>query len=117
MAEKKHLLHSIHHCLTAAVLIIKGIDKIPHHAFIGSLILLFGVIILAYFIFTVIKKHPDKHLEPGVRWFEALVALFMAYIFFSEGKSILPYAWLLAAIGFFISIYVYYKNTAVVPQK
>jgi len=60
MAGKKHLLHSIHHFLTGAVLITKGIDKVSHHAFIGSLILLFGVAILCYFIYRFIKKQHVK---------------------------------------------------------
>lgn len=113
MSGKRHLLHSIHHFITGAVLIIKGIDKISHHAIIGSLILLFGVLIFSFFIYTVSKKQHNQHnqnLELMVRWLEALVALFMAYIFFTEGKTLLPYVFLLASVGFFISIYVFHKK-------
>lgn len=117
MASKKHLLHSIHHFLTGAVLIIKGIDKISHHAFIGSLILLFGVVILSYFIYTLFKKQHGQNLELVVLWFEALVALFVSYIFFKEGKALIQYAFLLASIGFFISIFVFHKKKKVLAQK
>ena len=117
MAGKKQLLHSIHHFLSGTVLIIKGVDKITHHAFIGSLLLLFGVVILTFFIYTLIKKQHGENLELVVRWFEALVALFMAYIFFSEGRTLLPYAFLLAAIGFFISIYVFRKKAKRLAQE
>lgn len=117
MVGKKHLLHSFHHFLTGAVLTIKGVDKISHHAFIGSLILLFGVVILSYFFYTLIKKQHNQNLELVVRWFEALVALFMAYIFFSEGRTLLPFAFLLAAIGFFISIYVFHKKAKSLGPK
>ena len=117
MSGKKHLLHSIHHVITAGVLIIKGSDKISHHAFIGGLILLFGLVILAYFIYTLIKIHHRKNLELVVRWFEGLVSLFMAYIFFSEGRTFLPYVFLLAAAGFFISIYVFHKKEKVLVKK
>ncbi|HVF96860.1 MAG TPA: hypothetical protein VM871_06055, partial [Flavisolibacter sp.] len=94
----------------------KGVDKISYHAFVGCLILLFGLVILSYFIYTVIKKQHGQHLELVVRWFEALVALFMAYIFFSEGRTLLPFAFLLAAIGFFISIYVFGKKAKGLAQ-
>ena len=104
------MLHSIHHFLTGAVLITKGIDKISHHAIIGSLILLFGIIILAFFFYTLFKRNHSENLELTVNWFEALVSLFMAYIFFTEGARFLPYAFLLAAIGFFIAIYVHSRK-------
>jgi TRAP-type uncharacterized transport system fused permease subunit len=110
MEGKKHLLHSVHHLLTGAILVIKGIDKISHHAFIGSLFLLFGVLILGFFFYSLSRKHLSGRLELMVRWFEAFVCLFTAYIFFTEGKTLLPYAFLLAAIGFFISIYVFHKQ-------
>ena len=112
MAGKKHLLHSLHHFLTGTVLIIKGIDKISHHTIIGGLVLLFGVLILSFFVYTLLKKRHGQHLELMVHWFEALVSLFMAYIFFTEGARYLPYMFLLAAIGFFIAIYVHSRRKA-----
>ena len=42
-----------------------------------------------------------------IHLFEGLASLFTAYIFFEEGKKYLQYGFLLAAIGFFISVYVY----------
>ena len=72
--------------------------------------MLFGVMILSYFIYSLNNKRHGHNLELVVHWFEALVALFMAYIFFSEGKTFLPYVFLLAAIGFFISIYLIHKK-------
>jgi hypothetical protein len=110
MTGKKELLHSIHHFLTAAILITKGIDKIGHHLVIGGLMLLFGVIILGFFIYSLASKQHHDKLELIVRWFEAFVSLLMAYIFFTEEKKFLPYIFLLGAIGFFISIFVFHKN-------
>jgi CHASE2 domain-containing sensor protein len=111
MAGRKQFLHSLHHFLAGAMLIIKGIDKISHHhVFMGSLILLFGIMILSFFVYTLIAKQHGHRLELMVRWFEALVSLFSAYLFFSEGKKWLPYFSILAAIGFFISIYIFHKK-------
>jgi energy-coupling factor transporter transmembrane protein EcfT len=112
MAGKKQLVHSIHHLMTGLVLILKGIDKISHHhALLGGLILLFGLIILSFFVYTVSHKKHSEKLELVVHWFEALVSLFIAYILFKEGKNLLPYVFLLAALGFFIAIFIHYRKT------
>jgi drug/metabolite transporter (DMT)-like permease len=117
MAAKAHLLHSMHHLLTGTVLIIKGIDKISHHSFIGSLFLLFGVLILGFFFYTINKKHQGQNMELMVHWFEALVCLFTAYIFFTEGKRLIPYVFLLASAGFFIAIYMFHKRKKALAPK
>jgi TRAP-type uncharacterized transport system fused permease subunit len=116
MAAKAHLLHSMHHLLTGTVLI-KGIDKISHHSFIGSLFLLFGVLILGFFFYTITKKHHGQNMELIVHWFEALVCLFTAYIFFTEGKRLIPYVFLLAAAGFFIAIYMFHNRKKALAPK
>jgi hypothetical protein len=41
-----------------------------------------------------------------IHFFEGLVSLFIAYIFFKEGKKYVHYGFILAAIGFFIATYV-----------
>ncbi|HYH13735.1 MAG TPA: hypothetical protein VD794_00850 [Flavisolibacter sp.] len=110
MAGKKHVLHALHHLITGAALTLKGIDKVSHHPFIGGLVLAFGVLILAFFFYTLSQKRHGNNLELMVRWFEALVSLFTAYIFFTEGKTLIQYVFLLAAIGFFISIYMFHKQ-------
>jgi hypothetical protein len=117
MTGKQHLLHSIHHFLTGVVLLIKGIDKISHHIIIGVLILVFGVSILSFFVYSLFKIPHSRNLELMVRWFEALATLFTAYIFFMEGKSMIQYVFLLASIGFFISIYIFHKNKKELVEK
>ena len=110
MAKNKHLLHSLHHLLVGAALCLKGATKVSHHPFIGGIILLFGAIIISYFFYLQVKKHPSAKLNDLVHWFEALASLFTAYIFFEEGATYLPYVFLLAAVGFFIAIYVSHKK-------
>ena len=110
MAGKAHLLHSLHHLIAGLLLVVKGIDKISHHVFIGSLFLLFGILILSFFFYVLFKKQHAETFELTFRWFEAIVSLFTAYIFFTEGKKYLPYGSLLAAIGFLISIYMFHKQ-------
>lgn len=110
MIEKTRIVHSIHHFLVGFSLTLKGITKISHHPVIGSIILLFGLIILAYFLYVLLRSHPAEKLGHIIHWFEALASLFTAYIFFEEGAKYLPYVFLLAAVGFFISIFVSHKK-------
>ena len=110
MAKNKHLLHSLHHLLVGVALCLKGAAKVSHHAFMGGLILLFGVTIISYFFYLQITKHATRKLTDLVHWFEAFASLFAAYIYFEEGATYLPYIFVLASIGFFIAIFVSYKK-------
>src|SRR5688500_17754259 len=100
MTRKKTMMLFLQHFLIGCVLTIKGIDKISHHAIIGSILLIFGLIVLAYFFYSLFVKRPSERLTLLAHWFEAIAALFTAYIFFTEGATYLPYLFLLAAIGF-----------------
>ena len=110
MAKPKHILHSLSHFLIGLTLTIKGYDKLHHHVLIGSILLIFGIIILIYFFYSLFKKHLNDTLTLIIHWFEAIAALFTAYIFFKDGATYLPYLFLIASIGFFISIYVHYRK-------
>jgi uncharacterized membrane protein YfcA len=118
MVNKNPKLHSLIHFLAGFSLTLKGYDKLSHHHMvIGSIILAFGIIILSYFFYVLLKKHPNKKLDLIVHWFEGFAALFTAYVFFAEGAKYLPYVFLLAAIGFFISIYVtHYRKKEPLPK-
>ena len=110
MTAKNPVLHSIQHLLLGAVLVLKGIDKIPHHHILGGLILSFGIVVLLYFLYMVLKQKESRTMHILIHLFEAFASLFTAYIFFEEGKKYLQYALILAAIGFFVSVYVYMRN-------
>ena len=110
MAGKKQLLQSFTHLLIGIALTLKGWDKIAHHPVIGSIILAFGIIILLYFFYLNLKKHPNEKLDLIVHWFEGIAALFTAYIYYTEGSRYLHFVFLLAAIGFFVSIYIHHRK-------
>lgn len=113
MARNKQALHAVKHLLIGGALTLKGFDKIGHHhPVIGSMILLFGLIILFYFFYLLIKNHPSEKLGHLVHWFEAIASLFTAYIFYAEGATYLPWVFLLAAIGFFLSIYIEHRKSS-----
>ena len=114
MAGDKHVLHSFHHLLIGAILILKGSDKFQHHHLLGGLIFSFGVIIILSFIYIILKKDHSRSLSIIVHLFEAFACLFTAYIFYEDGKKYLQYFFLLASIGFFISVVITmnkYKKT------
>lgn len=111
MVKNKHRLNSVIHLLLGSTLILKGYDKYSHHNILGGVMLLFGIIVLLYFIYTILKKKESRTMHILIHVFEALVSLFIAYIFFEEGKKYVQYGFILAAIGFFIAAYVSFTNT------
>ena len=106
MAKNKFALHLIQHLLIGFVLILKGIDKIDHHLFIGSFILISGIAIIIYFFYTLFKKQESANANIIIHLLEAIILLFTAYIFYTEDKKYLPYITLLTSIGFFVSVFV-----------
>ena len=111
MVGKNKLLHSLQHLLIGITLILKGSDKFAHHhEFLGGLILSFGVIAMFYFIYLSITRNENSKMHIAIHLFEAFACLFTAYIFFVEGKKYLQYGFILASIGFFISVYLYVKR-------
>ena len=106
MVKNKHRLDSALHLLLGSTLILKGYDKFHHHNILGGLIFLFGIIVLVYFVYMILTKEHSRTMHILIHLFEALVSLFIAYIFFKEGKKYVPYVFILAAIGFLIATYV-----------
>jgi len=107
---KKEKLHLIAHFIMGCVFLFKGYDKFSHHNLIGGIIFFFGIVTLAYFFFSLTRKRKLETLTNLVHWFEALASLFTAYIFYTEGKTYILYVFLLAALIFFIAIYISHAN-------
>ena len=120
MKRKNKLLSLIHHLLISVALILKGYDKFSHHKIFGGLIFSFGIIVLVYFIYMLLKQKESRSMHILIHLFEGFASLFTAYIFFEEGKKYLQYGFILAAIGFFVSVYVYtikHKRTKHIKGK
>ena len=113
---KKQLL-SLQHLIVAILLMTKGFDKIQHHhSFIGWTILLLGIIVLVFFIFIKTSKKKYPLLEIVIHFFESIALFLTTYIYFQEGKTLLPYVTLIAGIGFLISTFLHlngYKKHSV----
>lgn len=100
---KKQLV-SIPHFMVALFLITKGYDKIQHHhSFIGWIILFSGVVVLMYFVYIKCSKKPHNTLEVIAYLFESIALFLTTYVYFQEGKTMLPYVTLTVAIGFLIA--------------
>jgi hypothetical protein len=108
--KKQSAFHLIHHFIIGGILILKGYAKFHHHPILGSIIFLFGVIIIAYFLSVVSRGRQNPVLEILFHFFEALVMAFTSYIYFSEGKIYIPYVCLAASLGFLASVFVLYKR-------
>jgi hydrogenase-4 membrane subunit HyfE len=103
--EIKENLFSIQHLLVAIILMTKGYDKVTHHHnFIGWTILVFGILILGYFILIKLTKIEKGFFEPIVHLSESIALLLTTYVYFKEGKAFLPYITLIAGIGFLIAV-------------
>jgi FtsH-binding integral membrane protein len=106
---KKHLL-SIHHFFVAVILLTKGFDKIQHHhSYIGWTILLLGMTVFVYFIFIKLSKKSHSLLELIIHFFESIALFLTTYVYFQEGKTLLPYVTLIAAIGFLIATFLHLR--------
>jgi len=110
MSAKNHFLNSGLHLLIAFVLCMKGSLKFPYNNLLGGLMILFGLVVLAYFIYMVTVKRESRTMHIVIHLFEGLAALFTAYIFYDEGKKYLPFVFILAAIGFFISVFIFVRK-------
>lgn len=107
----KNQLLSIQHFVVSLILMTKGFDKIQHHhSAIGWTILLLGIFVFGYFIFVKVAKKPHFILELIVHLFESIALFLTTYVYFQEGKTILPYVTLLAAIGFLIATFIHLKR-------
>jgi hypothetical protein len=106
MKNKKHFRESIHHFFIGFILIVEGFDKLHQQTIIGGLMLLFGITLLLYFVYVLIRKKQDFNLKIMAHLFEALTLLFTSYIYYNEGKIYLPYFNLAPSIALFISVVV-----------
>lgn len=108
----KNKLLSIHHFIIGVILLSNGLDKIQnHHNLIGWTILLLGTIVLSFFIFIKVSKKPHSFLEIVIYFFESIALFLASYVYFQEGKLLLPYALMISGIGFLIATILHLKNT------
>lgn len=107
---KKQLL-SIHHFVVSIILMTKGYDKIQHHhSIIGWSILLSGIMVLLYFVYIKCSQKPHATLGIITHLFESIALFLTTYVYFQEGKTMLPYVTLTAAIGFLIATILHVKR-------
>lgn len=100
--DNKQFKKAIHHLIIGFLLMLKGSDKFVHHQFIGGLMLLMGAIIIIYFLFDVIAERKSTALKRFVHLFEAIALFFTAYVYFTEGKTYLPYLTWMASLVFLV---------------
>ena len=89
MAGNRHVLHSFHHLLIGAILILKGSDKFPHHHLLGGLIFSFGVIIILCFIYIILKKDHSRSFRHYCSSFWS-TGMFIHRIYFLWGREKIP---------------------------
>ena len=106
MENKKHKLETIQHFIIGFFLAFEGFDWIIQHPVMGSIILVFGVIILLYIVYQIFRPRQNRALNLAVQFFEGVALLFASYINYKEDKLYLQYILLFAAVGSFVSVIV-----------
>jgi len=120
MKNKKHKLETIQLLIIGFYLTSEGYDILSEYALFGGIILSFGVMLLTYFVYSLIKKRHNKTLNLLVHLFEAVALLFTAYVLYKEKKLALQYVTLLASIGSFITVIIIFlkqKHSPTIENK
>ena len=111
MKQKKHILEAIQHFIIGFFLAVEGCDKMTHGAgAIGGIILGLGPILLAYFVFDLLKAKQSLTLKVLAHLFEGVALAFTTYIFFKEGTVYLKWVNLLACVAMFASAIILLKK-------
>jgi CHASE2 domain-containing sensor protein len=101
----KERLPFIHHMFIAIIAITSGLNKIDSpYSSIGWLLVVLGAVVLGYFVYTLVTKRLNRSIRPVILGVECTAMLCASYMYFAEGKQFLPYATLLAALGYFIAV-------------
>ena len=101
----KERLPLIHHIFIAVIAITSGLSKVNStYSGIGWLLVVLGVAVLGYFIYTLAARRVIASLRPVIFGVECTAMLCATYIYFAEGKQFLPYATLIAALGYLIAV-------------
>jgi hypothetical protein len=99
MARKRIDLETAGHLIAAAVLLLKGFDKLDHgHVGIGLTLLASGAILVAFFAYVLRTGRGQQAASALVLLLEALAMALITYFFFEEGKQFVQYATMLAAV-------------------
>jgi hypothetical protein len=112
--EKGPRIQRLAHYLVGFIVIIKGIEKAEHFSEHPLLCLLFffigGFILFANYRHHLFEKY-FKEFDVVLFLCEGLVLAGVSYYYFSEGKKGLPYAYLVAAVVYFVvAVYKYRKK-------
>lgn len=113
--EKKHRIEKIGHYVTGTIVIIKGIDKSEHfseHPFVTILLFMIGAFIITATYFHHFFAARVKEFKSILFFCEGCALLLVTYYYFEAGKKLLPYAYLIASIAFFIAAFLVYRKKA-----
>ena len=106
--EKKSQLA---HFLAAIIITVKGIDKIDHHHPIGGSILIgIGIVIFLLTIWHHRLASYIKSFDALVFLVEAIVLGIVSGLYVQDGKSALPIAYGMAAVGYLFAAYRAYQR-------
>ena len=108
--NRKKILEHLQYFIAGFILIITGIQNVQSYAFVGYINILIGVFLLVSIILLRITRTPFDYLKPILYSVEGIGFLMAMYLYLLKDTQFLHYMFLLAAIGNFISAYVFTKR-------
>lgn len=106
--RRNELMEMIAHLCVGLSILMKGIDKAEHHLFIGSILIIAGLLV---FVFS-IKHKTIEHRFGNIKYFvfgvESVVMSLIGYSYYQDGANLLPYAYFLVSVMFIAAILVTY---------
>lgn len=93
MVSKRIDLETIGHLIAAAVLLLKGYDKLGHgHLGIGLTLIVSGALVLAFLVYAMRTGRGHHYAKAALFLFEALTMALISRLYFEEGKHYIQYA-------------------------
>ncbi|WP_373056856.1 hypothetical protein [Zunongwangia sp. H14] len=114
MKTKKEKLEIVQAVLVALLSLFTGFQNRLQFPFIGIINILLGIILIIGII-AFVKKKAHLNIKAVALATEAFSLLFAAYMYFSNGKQYLPYAFLLAALLCLAGVFIMLKKAKINP--
>lgn len=109
MNRRTALLQKLVHLLAAFAILMKALAKLEHPEGSWPVIMLFLAATITIVLITVFHERLHRHerlLDASVYAIESVVMAIVAWLYFHEGARWLPYAFVIASVGFAIAFVV-----------
>ena len=102
--RRNEFFELIGHLCVGLSILMKGIDKVEHHPFIGGVLIFAGLLVIVFSI-----KHNKIESKFGkIKYFvfgvESVVMALIGYSYYQDGSNLIHYAYFIVALMFIAAI-------------